>query len=142
MRTKKVRKSRQTFRSVGNSSEMPSVMVQTGHVSDMRWPSVMPSVYDVGNCADGHVSDIRADNSVGDAVSIGVGNAVGKPSVNVAKSRNFFATLCEIPTGYRPSVYPSVNVAKSRNFFATLCEIPTGYIPSVYPSVKHNFFFM
>ena len=62
-------------------SEIPSVMVQTGHVSDMR-----------------------ADNSVGDAVGIGV----GKPSVNVAKSRNFFATLCEIPTGYIPSVYPSV----------------------------------
>jgi len=54
MRTKKVRKSRQTFRSVGNPSEMSSVMVQTGHVSDMR-----------------------ADNSVGDAVDIGVGNTVG-----------------------------------------------------------------
>ena len=80
----------------------------------------------------GHVSDMRADNSVGDAVGIGVGNAVGKPSVNVAKSCNFFATLCEIPTGYSPSV----NVAKSRNFFATLCEIPTGYSPSVYTSVK------
>ena len=68
-------------------SEMPSVMVQTGHVSDMRGPSVMPSV-----------------NSVGDAVGIGVGN----PLVNVAKSRNFFATLCEIPTGYIPLVYPLV----------------------------------
>ena len=104
MRTKKVRKSRQTFRSVGNPSEMPSVMVQTGHVSDMRGPSVMPSVCDVGNRVDGHVSDMRADNSVGDAVGIGIGN----PSVNVAKSRNFFATLCEIPTGYSPSVYTSV----------------------------------
>ena len=83
MRTKKVRKSRQTFRSVGNQSEMPS-----------------------------HVSDMRADNSVGDAVGIGVGNAVEKPSVNVAKSRNFFATLCEIPTGYIPSVYTS----GTRNF--------------------------
>jgi len=79
---------------------------------------------------------MRADNSVGDAVGIGVGKAVGNPSVNVAKSRNFFPTLCEIPTGYIPSVYPSVNVAKSRNFFATLCEIPTGYSPSVYTSVK------
>jgi hypothetical protein len=140
MRTKKVRKSRQTFRSVGNPSEMPSVMVQTGHVSDMRGPSVMPSVCDVGNAvgnrADGHVSDMRADNSVGDAVGIGIGNSVGNPSVNVAKSRNFFSTLCEIPTGYSPSVYPSVNVAKSRNCFATLCEIPTGYNPSVYTSVK------
>jgi len=56
--------------------------------------------------------------------------------VNVAKSRNLFATLCEIPTGYSPSVYPSVNVVKFRNFFATLCEIPTGYSPSVYTSVK------
>ena len=36
-------------------SGMPSVMVQTGHMSDMR-----------------------ADNSVGDAVGIGVGNAVGE----------------------------------------------------------------
>ena len=78
MRTKKVRKSRQTFRSVGNPSEMLSVMVQTGHVSDMRGPSVMPSVCDVGNRVDGHVSDMRADNSVGDAVGIGVGNAVGE----------------------------------------------------------------
>ena len=75
-------------------------MVQTGHVSDMRGPSVC----DVGNRADGHVSDMRADNSIGDAVGIGVGNSVGNPSVNVAKSRNFFATLCEIPTGYIPSV--------------------------------------
>ena len=89
-------------------SEMPSVMVQTGHVSDMRGPSVCDVGNVVGNCADGHVSDMRADNSVGDAVGIGVGNAVGKPSVNVAKSCNFFATLCEIPTGYSPSVYPSV----------------------------------
>ena len=59
-------------------SVMPSVMVQMGHVSDMRGPSVMLSVCDVGNCADGHVSDMRADNSVGDAVGIGVGNAVGE----------------------------------------------------------------
>jgi hypothetical protein len=63
-------------------SEMPSVMVQTGHVSDMRGPSVMPSVCDVGNAvgnrADGHVSDMRADNSIGDAVGIGVGNSVGE----------------------------------------------------------------
>jgi hypothetical protein len=81
MRTKKVRKSRQTFRSVDNV---------------------------VGNRADGHVSDMRADNPVSDSVGISVGNAVGNPSVNVAKSRNFFATLCEIPTGYIPSVYPSV----------------------------------
>jgi hypothetical protein len=73
----------------------------------------------------------------------------------VAKSRNFFATLCEIPTGYIPSVLesekPSVSHRKSvgecgkiRNFFATLCEIPTGYIPSLYPSVSvaksRNFF--
>ena len=87
MRTKKVRKSRQTFRSVGHSvgnsadghvSDMrdPSVMSSgyyvgnavgiraDRHVSDMRGPSVMPSVFDVGNSvgnsADGHVSDMRA----------------------------------------------------------------------------------
>jgi len=35
-----------------------------------------------------------------------------------------------------PLVYPSVIVAKCRNFFATLCEIPTSMCPSVYPSVK------
>ena len=71
MRTKKVRKSRQTFRSVGNSSAMPSVMVQTGHVSDMRGPSVCDVGNAVGNRADGHVSDMRessvfyVENSVG-----------------------------------------------------------------------------
>jgi hypothetical protein len=55
MRTKKVRKSRQTFRSVGNGAD--------GHMSDMRDPSVILSVFDVGNSvgngADGHVSDMR-----------------------------------------------------------------------------------
>jgi len=65
-----------------------------------------------------------------------VSNAVGIPSMIVAQSRNFFATLCEIPTGYFLSVKPSVSVAQSRKFFSTLCEIPTGYSPSVYPSVK------
>jgi len=72
----------------------------------------MPSAWDVGNVvgdgADGHVSDMRAEKPVGDAVGIRVGKSVGKTSVNVAKSRNFFATLCEIPTGYSPSVYLSV----------------------------------
>ena len=71
MRTKKVRKSRQTFRSVGIRAD--------GHVSDMRDPSVYyvgnavgiradghmsdmrgPSVFNVGNSADRHVSDMRA----------------------------------------------------------------------------------
>jgi hypothetical protein len=67
MRTKKVRKSRQTFRSVENRAD--------GHVSDMRAPPVMPSVFYienvVGNSADGHMSDMR-EPSVRD-----VGNAVG-----------------------------------------------------------------
>ena len=66
MRTKKVRKSRQTFRSVGNPSEMLSVMVQTDTCQTCAVPSVMPSVWDVGNAvgdgADGHVSDMRAEN--------------------------------------------------------------------------------
>jgi hypothetical protein len=48
-------------------------------------------------------------------------------SVIMAKYCNFFATLCEIPTGTRPSVI----VAKCRNCFATLCEITTGKISSV-----------
>ena len=60
MRTKKVRKSRQNFRSVGNSVGNRA----DGHVSDMRAPSVMPSIFYVGtsfgNSADGHVSDMRA----------------------------------------------------------------------------------
>ena len=63
MRTKKVQKSRQPFRSVGMSVGNGA----DGHVSDMRDPSVL----DVGNRADGHVSDMR-DPSVLD-----VGNAVG-----------------------------------------------------------------
>ena len=74
MRTKKVQKSRQTFRSVGNA---------------------------VGDGADGPVSDMRADNVVGDAVGIGVGKAVGNPSVNVAKSRNFF----QLSVKYRRVIY-------------------------------------
>jgi len=64
-----------------------------------------------------------------------IGNAVGIPSVIVAQSRNFFATLCEIPTGYGPSVKPSVSVAQSHKFFSTL-YVPTGYVPSV----KHKIF--
>jgi len=40
---------------------------------------------------------------VGDSVGIRVGNL----SVNVAKARNFFASLCEILTGYIPSVLES-----------------------------------
>ena len=83
MRTKKNKKSRQTFRSVGiradgHVSDMrdPSVMSLVyyvrisigiradGHVSDMHGPLVMSSVFNVGNAvgnsADGHVSDMRA----------------------------------------------------------------------------------
>ena len=75
MRTKKVRKSRQTFQSVGKSVGIRA----DGHVSDMRTSSVIPSVFDVGKAigisADGHVSDMRAlrdvRQSVGDAVGIG-----------------------------------------------------------------------
>ena len=71
MRTKKVRKSRQTFRSVGNRAD--------GHVSDMRAPLVMPSVFYignvVGNSADGHVSDMREPSVIPSVRD--VGNAVG-----------------------------------------------------------------
>jgi hypothetical protein len=99
-------------------------------MSDMRDPLVMLSVYYVGKavgiCVDGHVSNMHGPSvmpsvivqtdtcqrcvrqPVGDSVGISVGNAVGNPSVNVAKSCNFFATLCEIPTGYIPLIYPSV----------------------------------
>jgi len=68
----------------------------------MRDPSVMLSVYAVGNAVgirvDRHVSDIRA---------ITRRQSVRNPSVNVAKSCNFFATFCEIQTGYIPSVLES-----------------------------------
>jgi hypothetical protein len=69
-----------------------------------------------------------------------VGNTIGIPSVIVAQSYNFFATLCEILTCYGPSVKPSVSVARSCKFFSTLCEIPTGYVPSIKPPVKHKIF--
>jgi hypothetical protein len=59
MRTKKVRKSRQTFRSVGHSVGIRA----DGHVLDKRDPSVIPLVYSVGNVvgirADGHMADMR-----------------------------------------------------------------------------------
>jgi len=67
-------------------------------------------------------------------------NASVYTSVIMAKCHNFFGTLCEIPTGTRPSVYSSVIVAKYRNFFATLCEIPTGISPSVIVAKCSNFF--
>ena len=54
MRTKKVRKSRQTFRSVGNRAD--------GHVSDMREPSVFYIGNSIDKRADGHMSDMRAEN--------------------------------------------------------------------------------
>ena len=64
MRTKKVRKSRQTFRSVGHSVGSSVGNGADGHVSDMRDPSVMPLVTDVGNTigirADGQLSDMCA----------------------------------------------------------------------------------
>jgi lipoprotein signal peptidase len=63
MRTKKVQKSRQTFRSVSNSVGNVVDICADGHVSDMREPSVISSVYSVGNAvgirADGHVADMR-----------------------------------------------------------------------------------
>jgi len=124
MRTKKVWKSRQTFRSVGNHAD--------GHVSDMREPSVMPSVFYVGtfvgNSADGHVSDMREPSVF--YVETFVGNSADE---HVSDMR---ATIRRWFRRYETSGKPSVNVAKSRKFFATLCEILTGYIPSVYPSVK------
>ena len=82
MRTKKFENPAKLF----VPSAIPSVRVQTdtcqtcvvrryvtsvgmradGHVSDMRGPSVMPSVSDVGNAvcnrANRHVSDMPADN--------------------------------------------------------------------------------
>jgi hypothetical protein len=79
MRTKKVQKSRKTFRSVGKSVGKSIGIRADGHVSDMHMPSVIPSVFDVGKAvgirADEHVSDMRAlrdvRQSVGDSVGIG-----------------------------------------------------------------------
>jgi hypothetical protein len=79
MRTKKVRKSHQTFRSVGNSFGISIGIRADGHVSDMRYPSVMPSVYYIGNAvgirADGHVSDMCGPSVMPSVFN--VGNAVG-----------------------------------------------------------------
>ena len=72
MHTKRVRKSRQTFQSVGKSIGIRA----DGHVSDMR-TSVIPSVFDVGKAvgirADGHVSDMRALRDVRKSVSDSAG---------------------------------------------------------------------
>ena len=68
MRTKKFRKSRQTFRSVGKAVGNHA----DGHVSDMRSPSMIPSVFYVGKAvgirADGHVPDMRALRDVRQSV--------------------------------------------------------------------------
>ena len=58
MRTKKVRKSRQTFRAVGKSVGNAVGTGADGHVSDMRDPSVFFVGNAVRNGADGHVSDM------------------------------------------------------------------------------------
>ena len=75
MRTQKNQKSRQTFRSISNAVGIRA----DGHVSDMRDPSVMLSVYYVGKavsiCADGHVSDMRGLSVMPSVFN--VGNAVG-----------------------------------------------------------------
>jgi hypothetical protein len=76
MRTKKVRKSRQTFLSVGKAVRNVVGNRADGHMSDMHKPSVIPSVFYVGKAvgirADEHVSDIRAlrdmRQSVGDSI--------------------------------------------------------------------------
>jgi len=99
MRTKKVRKSRQTFRSVSHSVGNAVGICADGQVSDMREPSVIPSVYSIGNVvgirADGHVADmhdpsvmpsvfVQTDTCqtcvrqpVGDSIGIRVENTVG-----------------------------------------------------------------
>jgi len=98
--------------SVGNAVGNSVGMSADKHVACMRGPSVIPSVYVQTDTCQACVRQ-TVGNSVGSHIEISIGN----PSVSVAKSRNFFATLCEIPTGYMPSVLesekPSVNVAKS-----------------------------
>ena len=68
MRTKKVRKSRQTFRSVGNSVGICA----DGHMSDMcALRDVRKFVGKaVGICADGHVSDMRALRDVRKSIGV------------------------------------------------------------------------
>jgi len=95
---------------------------------DLPHPSANPSVTS-DRCALWNVRHPLVNASV--YTSVIMAGASVYPSVIVEKYHNFFATLCEIPTGTRPSVYPSVIVVKCRNCFATLCEIPTGKIPSV-----------
>jgi hypothetical protein len=70
MRTKKVQKSRKTFRFVGKSVGKSIGIRADGHVSDMHMPSVIPSVFDVGKAVDIRaLRDVR--QSVGDSVGIG-----------------------------------------------------------------------
>jgi hypothetical protein len=84
MRTKKIKNPAKLFDPSALPSEMSSVFVQTDTCQTcVRQP-------------------------VGDSIGMSVGKSVGNPLVNVAKSRNFFATLCEIPMGYISSVYPLV----------------------------------
>jgi hypothetical protein len=126
MRTKKVWKSHQTFQSVSQSVGNAVGICADGQVSDMREPSVISSVYSVENAvgirADGHVADMRDPSvfvqtdtcqtcvrqPVDDSIGIKVENTVGNPSeIRRWMWQNpvfFFATLCEIPTGYIPSV--------------------------------------
>jgi len=95
-------------------------------------PSVNTSVYTSVIMAGASVIVAKYRNFFATLCEIPTGT---NPSVIVAKCCNFFVTLCEIPTGRIPSIYPLVIVAKCCNFFVTLCEIPTGRIPSIYPLV-------
>jgi hypothetical protein len=83
MRTKKVQKSRQTFRSVGKSIDTGL----DGHASDMC------ALRDVRNPS---VIVAQSCKFVSTLCEILTGYSL---SVIMAQSRNCFSTLCEIPTG-------------------------------------------
>jgi hypothetical protein len=142
---------------------LPKLKLKTGRrrnrdesIKCCRW-HLFPSVIPTGNklkCAPKFSKvppfffirrKFTADNSVGNSDSdrrFGMCNfrrwlPSVSPSEIVAKARNFFQSLCEIPTelfrrwlssviaSEMLSVMPSEIVAKARNFFPTLCVIRT-----------------
>jgi len=129
MRTKKIKNPAKIFRSVGNSRRYSCRRTRVS----MRGPSVMPLVLNVGNSvgirADRHVSGIRGPSVMPSVLN--VGNSVG------IRADGHVSGMRAITRRYsrRKSRRQSVGeCGKIPYFFTTLCEIPTGYIPSVLES--------
>jgi len=115
MRTKKVWKSRQTFRYVGTCAN--------GHASDMR------ALRDVRNPS---VIVAQSRKFFSTLCEIPTGYIPsGIPSVIVAQSRKLFSTLYELPTGYILSVKPSI-------FLIFLCIPVTKSWMAILQHTQHN----